>query len=129
MRSLFFAVLATLLVPAAAMAADKGPSDTTDCFISGQWTDWSAPGNGDVLLLRVNTHDIYRVQLSEGSHVYRAPDRFLINEIRGSNWICSALDLDLSVADHTGFRQGLIARHLRKLTPDEIAHIPAKDLP
>jgi hypothetical protein len=33
------------------------------------------------------------------------------------------------VSDHQGFRQPMIARSLRKLTPAEVAAIPRKDLP
>jgi hypothetical protein len=69
------------------------------------------------------------VDLTPGSHVRKYPDYFLINRLRGSNWICGPLDLDLSVSDHQGFRQPLIARSLRKLTPAEVAAIPRKDLP
>ena len=54
---------------------------------------------------------------------------FLVSQVRGSNWICGPLDLDLQLSDHNGFRQGLIARSLRKLTPAEVAAIPRKDLP
>jgi hypothetical protein len=52
-----------------------------------------------------------------------------VSRIRGSNWICSPLDLDLTLSDHLGFREPLIARSLRKLTPEEVAAIPRKDLP
>jgi hypothetical protein len=56
-------------------------------------------------------------------------DRFLVNRVRGSDWICSPLDLDLTLADHNGYREPLISRSLRKLTPAEVAAIPRKDLP
>ena len=46
-----------------------------------------------------------------------------------SNWICSSLDLDLTLSDNLGFRQPLIATSMRKLTPTEIAAIPRKELP
>jgi hypothetical protein len=69
------------------------------------------------------------VDLTKGTHVRRDADRFLINRVRGSNWICSPLDLDLTLSDHHGFQEPLIARALRKLTPEEVAAIPKKDLP
>jgi hypothetical protein len=43
--------------------------------------------------------------------------------------ICSALDLQLSLADTQGFREVLIARALTRLSPEEIAAIPHKALP
>jgi hypothetical protein len=120
------ATLATTPAPVTAAAPDK---PRNDCFLTGSWQGWSAPGDGDVLYLRITMHDIYRVDLTPGSHVHRSPDRFLVNRVRGSNWICSAPDLDLTLSDAHGIRQPLIARSLRKLTPEEIAAIPRKDLP
>jgi hypothetical protein len=69
------------------------------------------------------------VGLNRGAHVRHYGDFVLINEVRGSPWICSHLDLDLTLADRAGYRQPLIARSLRKLTPEEVAAIPRKDLP
>lgn len=82
-----------------------------------------------MLYLRFGLHDIYRVDLTPGSRVRKDPDTFLVNRLRGSNWICSPLDLDLTLSDRQGFRQPLIARSRRKLTPAEIAAIPRRDLP
>jgi hypothetical protein len=125
---LWIASLTLLCAAGAATAAARSrPADA--CFLSTQWRGWSAPGDGDVLYLRVNVRDIYRVDLTPGSHVRRFPDYFLINQVRGSAWICSPLDLDLMLSDHQGFRQPLIARSLRRLTPQEVAAIPRKDLP
>jgi hypothetical protein len=125
-------IAAALLATAPAAAATGATPDRkpgNDCFLTGSWQGWSAPGDGDVLYLKITMHDIYRVDLTPGSHVRRSPDRFLVNRVRGSNWICSALDLDLALSDAHGFREPLIARSLRKLTPEEIAAIPRKDLP
>jgi hypothetical protein len=121
------AVLAAAGAPA--MAAPSGGATERACFLSNDWEGWSAPGDGDALYLRVHLRDIYRVELTPGAHARKDPDYFLINRIRGSSWICDALDLDLELSDHHGFRQPLIARSLRKLTPEEVAAIPRKDLP
>ena len=122
---------ATLLAAASATAATAAQDRTPDraCFASNSWQGWSAPRDGDVLYLRVGVRDIYRVELTPGTRVRNDGDRFLINRIRGSNWICSSLDLDLAISDHHGFQEPLIARSLRKLTPAEVAAIPRKDLP
>lgn len=111
---------------AAAAASEKAPDS---CFASNNWRGWSAPGDGDMLYLRVGLNDIYRVDLTPGTRVRKGADNFLVSQVRGSNWICGPLDLDLQLSDHNGFRQGLIARSLRKLTPAEVAAIPRKDLP
>ena len=122
------AIVAAALAGSAAGAAPEEKSHTA-CFLSSAWEGWSAPGDGDVLYLSVRMHDIYRVDLTPGTHVRKGGDRFLINRVRGSDWICSALDLDLTLSDHQGFREPLIARSIRKLTPEEVAAIPRKDLP
>jgi hypothetical protein len=124
-------VAALALAPLAHAAADTAPTKTRNdsCFASNTWNGWKTTDNGDALLLRINNRDIYRVDLTPGTHAYRGGDRFLINQVRGSNFICSALDLDLTLSDHNGFRQPLIATSLRKLSPAEVAAIPRKDLP
>ena len=127
----FSSISAALLVAMLGATGARAATDTApprDCFLSKNWDGWSAPGEGDVLYLRVR-HDLFRVELTPGSHVRKDPDSFLINRVRHSAWICSPLDLDLALSDHQGFRQPLIARSLRKLTPAEVAAIPQKDLP
>ena len=114
-----------------ATIANAAPDKTTGapCFASRDWQGWSAPGDGDFLYLRVGLREIYRVDLSPGTHVHKDGDRFLVNRARGSDWVCSPLDLDLTLSDRHGFREPLIARSLRKLTSAEVAAIPRKDLP
>lgn len=129
MAALALAALALAGTAGATTAPDKPPPTGRDCFISNSWQGWSAPGNGDFLYLRVGMHDIYRVDLTPGTHVYKAGDRFLINRVHGPDWICSPLDLQLTLADPQGYREPLIARSLRKLTAEEVAAIPRKDLP
>ena len=127
--SLILAAAAAAALGASAAQADTKPGPVKDCFLSRDWESWTAPGNGDAIIVRVNLHDFYEIGLTPGSHVRKDPDRFLINKIRGSSWICSPLDLDLQLSDHVGFRQPLIARSLRKLTPAEVAALPPKDRP
>jgi len=127
----WIAGLALVILPAIGANAEP-KSDTQSnraCFLSTQWQGWSAPGDGDVLYLRILMHDVWEVQLTPGSRVRRYPDYFLVNQVRGSPWICTPLDLDLTLSDRNGYRQPLIARSLRRLTPEEIAAIPRKDLP
>src|SRR6266567_602924 len=86
---LLCAVVWALLLPAAASA---GPQLTgaRDCFLSSNWQGWSAPRNADVLYLRVRGDNIFRVELTPGSHVHRYGGDYLVNQIRGSSWICSS---------------------------------------
>lgn len=134
-------LLLPMALAAAALAASAGaapdpatgaapkPKPGRDCFLVNSWEGWSAPAGGDMLYLKVNLHDIYQVDLTPGSHVHKDGDRFLVSRIRGSSWICNALDLDLRISDRHGIVQPLIVRSLRKLTPAEAAAIPPKDLP
>jgi hypothetical protein len=118
---------AVALVATNAGAQDKAPAKNS-CFPSRNWDGWSAPGDGDFLYLRVSK-DIYRVDLTPGSHIRKEGDRFLINKMVGTDYICTALDLQLTLADHNGFSEPVLATSLRKLTPEEVAAIPAKDRP
>jgi hypothetical protein len=128
MRPLLFAVLIGLLTPAVANAGPEA-SAFQNCFASTQWRGWSTSSEGDALYLRVGLNDVYRVGLTQGTHVHRYGDRFLVNHVRGSSWICSALDLDLSINDPNGFREPLIARTLDKLSPAEIEALAPRERP
>ncbi|HEY5071861.1 MAG TPA: hypothetical protein VII63_07485 [Caulobacteraceae bacterium] len=118
-----------LSMASAAVAAhrdsDPGPHP---CFFVTQWQGWSAPSD-DVILMKVNNRDIYRVELSAGSAMLRSPGVHLVSKVRGSDSICSAIDLDLEVSDGHGFVEPLITRSLTRLTPEEAAAIPRKYQP
>ena len=126
------AIIALTAAAGAAVLA-AGPSQAAppkdDCFLSNQWRGWSASKDGDALFLSVRGHDVYRIELTPGTHVRKAPDRFLVNKVRGSSWICSPLDLDLSLNDRFGYHEPLIARSIRKLTPAEAAALPKAERP
>ena len=100
------------------------------CFFVTQWRGWKSPAP-DTLYLGINNHDIYEVKLSGGGSTQLSwPDMHLVSIDRGgSGSICNALDLDLKIADTNGFAEPLIARSLRKLTPEEVAAVPPKYRP
>jgi hypothetical protein len=112
--------------PLAHAATEAPPESNRSCFASNNWSAWYTIDDGDALLLRVGISDFYRVGLTQGTHARKGPGEFLVNELRGSGWICSHLDLNLAISDIVGFRRPLIATSLRRLTPDEVAAI-AKD--
>lgn len=99
-----------------------------DCFSSVQWQGWSSPSD-DVLYLRVRGNDVYRVDMLPGSGRLDRGGRFLISEVRGSNRICTANDMDLAIADSHGFRTPLFPRTIRKLTPEEVAALTPGERP
>jgi hypothetical protein len=117
---------ATALASPAPAAAKPAANDS--CFFSSSWQGWHAP-NDKTIYLRINLHDIYRVDLSSGSSLLTWPGARLVNVEHGSDSICSPLDLNLTVADQGGARDFVIAKSITKLTPEEVAAIPKKDLP
>jgi hypothetical protein len=121
-----------LALAASAAQADTKPDAkpaNSRCFATNSWRSWTANKAGDALFLRMDNNDVYRVDLTPGSHARKYPGTFLVNRVRGSNWICSHLDLDLTLADDIGVRQPLIAQSMRLLTPAEVAAIPPKERP
>ena len=116
---------AVALIGGQALAASDNPRGP--CFFITQWQGWKAP-DANTIYLGVNHRDVYRVDLSVGSSQLLLPDAQLTSQMRGSVSICTAIDLQLAVADH-GFREPLIARKLTKLTPEEIAAIPKQYRP
>jgi hypothetical protein len=109
----------TLATPAAADGARS-------CFFVNQWQGWKADGP-NILYLRVNLRDIYRVDLSAGAQqLMWAGSYHLVNRVQGSDSVCGPLDLQLAVSDGHGYFQPLIAKSMVKLTPEEAAALPPK---
>ncbi len=134
-RSAVAIAAAALALTAGAVQAAPARSPSTPCFFITQWNGWKSP-SPDVIYLGVNMHDVYRVDLSAGSSQLQWPNVHLVSRTVGSDSICSALDLQLEVADDSGgrglgggFREPLIATKLTKLTPEEVAAIPKKYRP
>jgi hypothetical protein len=113
----------------ASQAASAAPARIDSCFLAHDWEGWKSP-NPNVIYVRVGVSRIYELDLSSGSNQLQQPDMHLVSRIRGSNWICSPLDLDLQLADnHGAFAEPLIVKSITKLTPEQIAAIPKRDLP
>jgi len=120
--------LAGCLASQAALAAAGDGRDT--CFPSENWEGWKSPAP-NVIFIRVNLHDVYRLDLSAGSSLLQDPDVHLVNRMwGGGDYICTPLDFDLTVVeDMGGMREPLIVRSITRLTPAEIAAIPPKYRP
>jgi hypothetical protein len=122
------AAVAFVFAAVPALAAPGAKQSDAGCFLTENWSGWKSP-SPDVIYLRVNSN-VYRLDLSAGSEELNEPDVHLTSIVRGSDWICSPLDLQLAVVDEYGaFRQPLIVKTITKLTPDEIKAIPAKFRP
>lgn len=119
--------LALTAVSAPANAAATNSLPAKSCFRASDWENWRSP-SPDVLYLRVRSKDVYRVDLAAGSSRLDGVGSYLISNVR-SSMVCSPLDLDLAVADPAGFSMRLIPKSITKLTPEEVAAIPAKYRP
>jgi len=104
------------------------PNRARNCFYLSQWEGWRSP-NPDVIYLRVRINDIYRIDLSHGTSLLQDPFAHLVNREHGDDSVCDPIDLNLSVSDGSGLREPLFPKAITKLTPQQIAAIPPKDLP
>jgi len=124
-------LLAGALIAGTASAANAEATTrpVSKCFFTNAWHGWSSP-SANVIYLKVNMHDVYRVDLANsGSSSLKRPGYFLVSQVRGTNTICSAIDLDIAVADGYGYYQPLFPKAITRLTPEEIALIPPKYRP
>ncbi len=122
--ALLAAASAATIATTPALARDEGRS----CFFANQWESWRSPAP-DVILIRVNLHDVYELRLSSPAPELDYPDVHLVSKFHGTNSVCDPLDLQLEVSDNHGFRSPIIVRSMRKLTPDEVAQIPRRYRP
>ncbi len=82
-----------------------------------------------MIYLKVRNNQVYRVDLYGSGPSLDRPGSFLVNQMRGSDRVCSTLDLDLAVADDLGFRMHLLPTGIAKLSPEEVAALPPKFRP
>lgn len=122
------AVGAAQAQPASAVAPTATPKPPRACFSLSDWDGWSSPSR-DVLYMKVRLREVYRVDLTHGSNRLNSAGSHLVSYVRGSDRICSPLDLDLRVSDGYGMAIPIRAKTITKLTPEQIAAIPKKDRP
>lgn len=130
MKARFLIVAAaTLSLAGAAHAAapDKDANATRNCFLSQDWESWKG-ADANTIYLRVHSRDFFRIDLSSGSNMVTDDTNHLVNQVRGSSWICSPLDLDLKISDGH-ITEPLIVKAITKLTPEQVAAIPKKAKP
>lgn len=108
--------------------AAKPVKPIRQCFYLSDWRGWTAPDK-DTLYMKVRGRDVYRVDLAWGSNQLTWPGTHLVSVVRGTDSICSPLDLDLRVSDGMGFAMPIRAKTITKLTPDEVKAIPKKYQP
>jgi len=106
----------------------SAPDTAHNCFYLSQWQGWRSP-KPDVIYLRVRIKDIYQVDLSHGTSLLQSPFAHLVSRQHGDDSVCNPIDLNLSVAEDHGISEPLFPKSITKLTPQQIAAIPATDLP
>jgi hypothetical protein len=99
------------------------------CFSLTGWRGGWRAASPNVVYLGVDSHDVYRLDLGGDAPELLGADVHLIHVVRGGNTVCAPVDLDLSVSDGHGFRTPLFVKSITKLTPEEVAALPAKDRP
>jgi hypothetical protein len=113
---------------AGAQAAPPAYAEPRSCFFIHEGQGWKSPSPA-ILYLRITRRDVYRAEFAAGSPDLQRSDMHLVSETRGSEVICSAPDLQLSVPDAQGFREPLIVKIPTRLNAEEIAAIPHRFLP
>ena len=92
---------------AVALATSAAAASNNSCFFVNQWQGWKADGP-NILYLRVNLRDIYRVDLSAGAQQLTwAGSYHLVNQVRGSDSVCGPLDLRNPDLDFVALGSGL----------------------
>ncbi len=121
----------------AAFAAQGTATATTDakptkpprqCFYLSDWRGWTAPDK-NTLYLKVRNREVYRVDLAWGSNQLTWPGNHLVSVVRGTDSVCSPMDLDLRVSDGMGFAMPIRAKTITKLTPEQVKALPKKHQP
>jgi hypothetical protein len=131
--------LSTALAAAAALAAatlaftatsgSAAAPTQANCFLANEWRGWKSP-SPNVIYLRVGGSEVWRLELSAGSSQLQAPGVHLVSQVRGSDWVCSPLDLDLTLADDSGsMREPLFVKSIAQLSPQEAEAIPRQFQP
>jgi len=131
MRAFSLALFAGLMLAGAAVQAEEAAAPPVrNCFSITDWRGWRASETDkDVLYIKVRLHDVYKVTLTDAEPFLRAPDVHLVSKTWGPDTVCNPHDLDLKLADYHGVTTPLIVKAIQKLTPDEVAALPAGDRP
>ena len=131
--NLMTGALAGLLMLTAAGSAPAaqppGPSlAPADCFRSRDWAGWKSP-SPEVLYLNVRGGGVYRVDLIGGGQHLEGPGKLIVSQTRGSDQICSPIDLDIRLADTIGVATPLFPTGIRKLSAAEVSALPPNQRP
>lgn len=122
---LSIALAALLALSPLAAGAEPAPKNRS-CFHASNVSGFRAPDERTVYV-RVGVRDIYQLQMMGSCPQIDWAEKIGI-VARASEWICSGLDADLVSPSSIGPHRCPV-RTLRKLTPAEVAALPAKAKP
>jgi hypothetical protein len=112
---------------AGAQTAPPPAKPAGQCFAMRDWRGWKASPDSKALYIRTGVNEVYRLDLDFACPELQGPDPRLITRGRGdSDFVCSPLDLDLSVRIAPGFSSPCQVKSISLLTPDQVAALPPK---
>ena len=121
------ALFLTAFAGASAQPAPSAPKKPAQaCFYARNVSSWAATDR-HTINMRVNVHDYYQLKLLGDCADIDFSQRIGL-ESRGSDWICSGLDVTVIAPSPIG-PQRCAATGLRKLSPEEVAALPPKQKP
>ena len=112
-------------VVSAQPAADS--SHGNQCFVRSNINGFQAPDDRTVYI-RVGVNDIYRLSLMVDCTSLSFRQGIGLESTPGDPWICSPIQATVVYRD-VGIRNRCPVSDIHKLTPDEIAALPKRDLP
>src|SRR5947207_11263797 len=126
-------VASLALIASDASAADTPPGsgghtyDKNQCFYTRMAEGFAAPDE-HTLNIRVGVRDVYQFEMFGPCLDMDWAQRVALVSRSGS-WICTGMDAEV-ITHATGIgRQRCMVRHMRKLTPEEIAALPKRGKP
>jgi hypothetical protein len=117
----------TLLAAPVVNAQPPAKTSNNQCFYTRNINGFQAPDDRTVYI-RVGVRDIYRLSLMVGCTGLTFRQGIGLESTPGDPWICSPIQATVVYRD-TGIRNRCPVSDIHKLTPDEIAALPKRDLP
>ena len=118
---------AGLSAPVVSAQPAAGSSHGNQCFLRSNINGFQAPDDRTVYI-RVGVNDIYRLSLMVDCTSLSFRQGIGLESTPGDPWICSPIQATVVYRD-VGIRNRCPVSDIHKLTPDEIAALPKRDLP
>jgi len=103
--------------------AAKAAKPGGQCFMMSEWQGWRPSSDAKSLYMRVGVRQVWRADFDSACTPLNEPDAHLVTHVWGGS-VCNGLDLDLKVADSTGFSMPCIVKSLTRLSADEVKALP-----